>query len=176
MTAPSYKIRNAEPHEYGEIGKLLVDVYAQLDGFPKPSELPGYYKMLAQVGELANKPQTEILVATTHDNKIMGAVVYFNDMIHYGSGGTATQEQNAAGFRLLAVNPSARGHGIGKQLTMVCIQKAQGGGKHQLIIHTTKAMQTAWAMYESVGFKRAEDLDFIQGQLPVYGFKMIFTN
>jgi hypothetical protein len=72
MTAPSYKIRNAEPHEYGEIGNLLVEVYSQLEGFPKPSELPGYYKMLAHVGELTQKPQTEILVATSHDNKIMG--------------------------------------------------------------------------------------------------------
>ncbi len=175
MTASPYKIRNAEPHEFSGIGNLLVEVYSQLDGFPKQSELPGYYKMLAHVGELTHKPQTEVLVATSHDNEIMGAVVYFNDIIYYGSGGTATQEQNSAGFRLLAVNTSARGHGIGKMLTMECIRKAKEGGKHQLIIHTTKAMQTAWTMYESLGFKRSEDLDFKQGELHVYGFKIIFN-
>ena len=31
-----------------------------------------------------------------------------------------------------------------------------------MIIHTTMAMQTAWKMYEQIGFKRSEDLDFMQ--------------
>jgi len=176
MTSSSYKIRNAEPHEFGEIGELLVEVYSNLDGFPNQSEMPGYYKLLANVGELTSKPQTEILVATSHDNAIMGAVVYFNDISHYGSGGMAIHAQNAAGFRLLAVGKSARGLGIGKQLTIACIDKAKQQGKHQLIIHTTKAMQMAWNMYESLGFKRSEDLDFKQGELNVYGFKIVFTS
>ena len=29
------------------------------------------------------------------------------------------------------------------------------------------AMQTAWKMYEKVGFRRSEDLDFMQGHIPV---------
>jgi sugar lactone lactonase YvrE len=45
------------------------------------------------------------LVAVSSDNKIAGGVVYFSDMQYYGSGGTATKEHNAAGFRLLAVDP-----------------------------------------------------------------------
>jgi hypothetical protein len=35
-----------------------------------------------------------------------------------------------------------------------------------------KAMQTAWNMYENLGFKRSEDLDFMQGELPVFGFRL----
>jgi N-acetylglutamate synthase-like GNAT family acetyltransferase len=93
-------------------------------------------------------------------------------MQYYGSGGTATQEKNAAGFRLLAVDPKARGLGIGKLLTIACINKAKESGISQLIIHSTKAMQTAWKMYESIGFKRSEDLDFMQGELPVFGFRL----
>jgi hypothetical protein len=27
-------------------------------------------------------------------------------------------------------------------------------------------------MYEKIGFKRAEDLDFMQGELPVFGFRL----
>jgi hypothetical protein len=41
-----------------------------------------------------------------------------------------------------------------------------------MIIHTTKAMQTAWKMYEDIGFKRSIDLDFMQGELPVFGFRL----
>lgn len=41
-----------------------------------------------------------------------------------------------------------------------------------MVIHTTKSMQLAWGMYERLGFKRALDLDFIQGELPVFGFRL----
>ena len=45
-----------------------------------------------------------------------------------------------------------------------------------MIIHSTMAMQTAWKMYEKLGFKRSGDLDFIQGELPVYGFRLVLYN
>ncbi|HET6768301.1 MAG TPA: GNAT family N-acetyltransferase [Chitinophagaceae bacterium] len=172
MTKQEFAIRNAKPAEFAEIGKLMVRVYSQLEGFPKQDEQPAYYKMLANIGELTKKPETELLVAVSNDNKIKGAVVYFSDMQYYGSGGTATKEKNAAGFRLLAVDPSIRGKGIGKLLTKECIRKAKEKSLSQVIIHSTKAMQTAWKMYEGMGFKRSEDLDFLQGELPVFGFRL----
>lgn len=167
-----YTVRNAHPNEFAQIGKLMVQVYSQLDGFPKPAEQPNYYKMLANIGNLTQKPATELLVAVSPDNKIAGGVVYFSDMQYYGSGGTATQEKNAAGFRLLAVDPTIRGQGIGKLLTNACIQKTKQNNLPKMVIHTTMAMQTAWAMYEGLGFKRAPDLDFMQEQLPVFGFRL----
>jgi ribosomal protein S18 acetylase RimI-like enzyme len=169
-----YIVRNARPDEFDEVGKLLVQVYANLEGFPKPGEQPNYYKMLADVGTLTVKPETELLVAVSQENKIAGAVVYFGNIQYYGSGGIATKEQNSSGFRLLGVDPSTRGHGVGKLLTNECIQKAKSKKSAQLIIHTTKAMQTAWRMYEGLGFKRSEDLDFLQGELPVFGFRLLF--
>ena len=172
METAEFIVRNAKPDEFAELGKLMVGVYSQLEGFPKESEQPDYYKMLANIGELTKKPATELLVAVSPDGKIAGGVVYFSDMQYYGSGGTATQEKNAAGFRLLAVDPIFRGKGIGKLLTLECIRKAKYAKLGQVVIHTTKAMQVAWKMYESMGFKRSEDLDFMQGALPVYGFRL----
>jgi GNAT superfamily N-acetyltransferase len=173
VSPTAYPIRNAQPEEFAAIGELMVRAYSQLDGFPNESEQPAYYKMLRNVGDLTQKPDVEILVALSSQNKVVGAVVYFGDIKYYGSGGTATQEQNCAGFRLLAVDPATRGLGIGKLLTYACIEKAkQNSSVRQLIIHTTKAMQTAWTMYETIGFKRSEDLDFMQGELAVYGFRL----
>lgn len=166
-------VRNALPSEFADIGKLMVGVYSQLAGFPKETEQPNYYRMLAHVGELTAKPETELLVAVSVEGDIAGAVVYFGDMQYYGSGGSATKEKDAAGFRLLAVKPEARGRGIGKLLTMECIRKTKEKGLSQLIINTTMAMQTAWKMYESIGFARSEDLDFIQGDLQVFGFRLM---
>ena len=165
-------IKNADKKDFSEIGKLLVSVYSQLDGFPKESEQPEYYKMLENVGDLTYKPETEIIVAENENGQIIGAVVNFSDMQYYGSGGTATGQKDSGGFRLLAVHNEARGKGIGKQLTIECIKRAKSRKLKQVIIHTTKAMQTAWKMYEQIGFQRSEDLDFMQGQLPVFGFKL----
>ena len=161
------------PVEYTSIGTLMVEVYSQLEGFPKESEQPAYYKMLRNVGELTTKPETELLVAISSDDKVVGAVVFFGDMKHYGSGGAATLEQNACGFRLLAVDPIARGQGVGKLLTRECIRRGKQKSRRQLIIHTTMAMRTAWQMYEHIGFKRSEDLDFMQSELPVCGFRLV---
>ena len=172
MEARIIQVRNAKPSEFAEIGQLMVKVYSGLEGFPKEDEQPKYYNMLRNIGELTSLPGTELLVAVTPDGTIKGAVVYFSDMQYYGSGGSATREKNAGGFRLLAVGTDARGLGIGKLLTTACIEKAKSQNRKQVIIHTTKAMHTAWRMYEKIGFKRSEDLDFKQGDLPVYGFRL----
>jgi len=150
----------------------MVQVYSQLEGFPKESEQPEYYKHLHNIGEFTNRPNVELIVAVSTEQTIGGAVVFFGDMQYYGSGGTATQEKNAAGFRLLAVDSSARGQGLGKMLTNECIRRAKERKLSQVIIHTTKAMQQAWKMYESIGFKRSEDLDFLQQGFPVFGFRL----
>ncbi|WP_298505134.1 GNAT family N-acetyltransferase [uncultured Maribacter sp.] len=169
-----YIVRKAKPEEYKEIGRLMITVYSTLKGFPNENEQPDYYKMLANIVDFAKKEDTDLLVAVTVDKTIAGAVVYFGDMQHYGSGGTATKEKNASGFRLLAVDVSKRGEGVGSLLVKECITKAKDKKALQLIIHTTDAMKIAWKMYENMGFKRAFNLDFMQGALKVYGFKLRF--
>lgn len=172
MSRPEFTIRHANFSEFQEIGQLMVQVYSQLEGFPTEIEQPNYYKMLENIGDLATKPETELLVAVSSAEKIVGAVVYFSAMQQYGSGGTATKEQNASGFRLLAVDSLTRGKGIGKLLIQECIRKAKDKKHNQVIIHSTMAMQIAWKMYENMGFKRSEDLDFMQGELAVFGFRL----
>ena len=171
--AVTYTIRNAHPEEFKAIGQLMVQVYSALEGFPSPEEQPDYYTLLANIGDITRQPATELFVAVSSEGHVAGAVVYFSDMKYYGSGGTATQETNASGFRLLAVDPNVRGQGIGKRLSLFCIDKTKEDGNPQLIIHSTKAMQIAWAMYEKLGFERSEDLDFLQDKLPVFGFRLM---
>lgn len=143
-----------------------------MKGFPSPKQQPSYYNKLANIGKLTKHPKVKLLVAVSPNETIGGGVVYFGNMAYYGSGGSATKEKNAAGFRLLAVNPNTRGKGLGKLLTNACITLAKEEKHKQIIIHSTKAMQIAWSMYENLGFKRSKDLDFTQGKLPVYGFRL----
>ncbi len=167
-----FTVRNAKPSEYEHIGQLMVQVYSGLDGFPKQAEQPSYYETLAKIGEFTKKPGVELLVAVTPKNKIIGGVVYFGNMKYYGSGGAAPLERNASGFRLLAVHPDGRGLGVGKALSLSCIQKAKKKKHKNVVIHTTEFMKVAWKMYEKLGFKRATDLDFLQVKLKVYGFRL----
>ncbi len=172
MNIPEYIIRDATPDEYPQIGRLMTQVYSQLEGFPNQDEQPEYYKLLANIGSLPQKPKARLFIAISKNKHIAGAVVYFGNMAYYGSGGAATTEKNAAGFRLLAVDPTTRGKGIGKLLTNHCILMATKEKQDQIIIHSTKAMEIAWKMYEKIGFKRSADLDFTQNDLQVYGFRL----
>ena len=167
-------IREAWPAAFDDLGRLMVKVYSSLEGFPGPEVQPAYYDLLAHIGQMAGKPGAKLLVATEGED-LLGGLVYFSDMAQYGSGGTATRERNASGFRLLAVAPAARGRGVGAALVRHCIELAKDAGHEQVIIHTTAAMTVAWALYEKLGFERSPDLDFEQGTLPVFGFRLKFV-
>lgn len=172
MDIEEYTIRNAEPSEFTTIGKLMSEVYSSLEGFPKENEQPDYYKMLTNVGKFVDAPETEIIIATDIQNKIVGAVIYFGDIQYYDTGVINISEKRTSGFRLLAVSNDVRSIGIGKLLINECIRKADDKKQYQMIIHTTLAMQTAWKMYENIGFKRSEELDFNLGKTKVYGFRL----
>ena len=171
MTAP-FTLRDLRPDEGPALGRILVEVYSGLEGFPTPAEQPGYYQMLADIGRFAERRETRVLVAVTPEGEVAGGVVCFGDMAEYGSGGTATAERDATGIRLLGVHPRFRSLGVGRALTQACIDLARTRGHHQVILHTTEAMRVAWGLYERLGFRRSEDLDFLQQGLPVFGFRL----
>ena len=167
-----FTVREAKTEELKSIGSLMVRVYEALEGFPDQKEQPSYYELLRNVGKLTDNHDIRLFVAVDNTEQISGAVVYVTDMRSYGSGGSAPQEKNACGFRLLAVAPEMRGKGVGKLLTQHCIDTGRTSKAQIMVIHTTASMKLAWGMYERMGFVRAEDLDFDQGGLPVYGFRL----
>ena len=62
MSNTVYEIRNARPEEFKIIGQLMVQVYSDLEGFPKESEQPMYYKMLENVGDFTNNPKAPYII------------------------------------------------------------------------------------------------------------------
>lgn len=171
MTAP-FAIRDLRPEESEALGRLMVEVYSKLEGFPTPEDQPKYYDLLAHIGRFAERRETRVLVAVMPDGELAGGVVCFGDMAEYGSGGTATGVRNATGIRLLGVHPRFRALGVGRALTQACVDLARERGHDQVILHTTQAMRIAWGLYERMGFARSEDLDFLQQELPVFGFRL----
>ena len=164
----SLTIPPARADEYERLGKLLVKAYAALPGMPQPD----YYAMLADVAGRAARPSLTVFVATGEQGDLLGGIDFIADMRHYGSGGTASTVTDAVGIRLLAVDNAFRGKGTGSALTQFCIKRARALGKAGVVLHTTKAMQAAWAMYEGLGFVRFPEIDFRQGSLEVFGFRL----
>ena len=169
--AARLEIRDARADEFEAVGRMMVAVYSGLEGFPKPESQPDYYRLLAHIGDQTAKPGARLLVALERA-RIVGAVVFFADMAGYGSGGTATAETDACGFRFLAADPAARGRGVATALVETCIETARAAGRRRLVIHSTDAMKAARAIYAARGFERAPELDFVQGSLPVHGFRL----
>lgn len=174
MHSNEFALAIARPQEYVEAGKLMAQVYAQLDGFPSPQEQPAYYQQFENLGDVTNAPGTELVVAKLNDGAIVGTVIYIADMSYYGAGGPAVKSiQNAASFRLLAVSPAVRGMHIGRALTDFCIDRARSAGNAAVVIHSTRFMPAARTMYERIGFVRRTDIDFKQGDLDVLGFQYV---
>lgn len=167
-----FTVRRADPSEFQSIGQMMVEVYTELEGFPNADEQPKYYHLLANIGDFTLQPHTELLVAVNEQGDIGGAVVFLSDLANYGASGLTIRDQQTSAFRLLTVGLQSRGMGIGRLLTEACIDKAKKLGHEQMIIHTTDVMQVAWKMYEKYGFRRSEDLDFLQESLPILGFRL----
>ncbi len=63
--------------------------------------------------------------------------------------------------RLLAVDPGARGEGIGLALMEECMRRARAAGAAKLGLHTNEMMEAAVRMYRRMGFVRSPEFDFV---------------
>jgi GNAT superfamily N-acetyltransferase len=167
-----YHIRKAYPTEFSLLGELTADVYASLPGMPSAVEQPDYYGVLRGIAKRAEDPAISVFTAVSNSGELLGVVNFFADMNSYGAAGAASSISNAAGIRYLAVKPGCRGSGIGRSLTAYCIGRARELSKSVVVLHTTRAMPMAWAMYERMGFQRCAEIDFQQGTLEVFGFTL----
>ena len=111
------------------------------------------------VESLDEKGPAQHIVAE-YAGKIAGSVLLYPPAASAYGGAAAGESTAIPEMRLLAVNPSMRGQGIGTALTRECVQRAQRAGAPALGLHTADIMQTAMRMYERMGFVRAPEFDF----------------
>ncbi len=148
------KVRIAEPAEYDVLGELTVAAYRAVPGYAGE---PDYESELRDVGARAGAVDTDVLVAVDDDGRVLGGVTY---VASTASPQAEFDDPDGAGFRMLAVDPSAQGTGAGAALVTAVIERARADGRRRIIIHSTPWMTTAHGLYRRRGFTRRPELDW----------------
>jgi ribosomal protein S18 acetylase RimI-like enzyme len=142
-------VEPARPEDFARIAELTVRVY--VDGTLASA---GYTTELADVAGRAGR--SELLVVRDLDGRVVGSVA----MVLDGDFAEVTESDDEAGFRMLVVDPAARGRGIGQLLVTTCLDRARAAGKRRVVISTGSRMSAAQRLYERLGFTRLPDRDW----------------
>jgi GNAT superfamily N-acetyltransferase len=142
-------VRAARPDEYAHVGALTIGAYRSLAA----DHLWGGYEN--GIMDTATRAKGADILVADIDGRVIGSVTFVSEHSSSWSEWTLPGE---AQFRLLAVDPEARGRGVGEVLVRACLDRARTAGQ-PVIIHTTPWMETARRMYERLGLMRRPDRD-----------------
>ncbi|WP_029432731.1 GNAT family N-acetyltransferase [Blastococcus sp. URHD0036] len=141
-------VEAATPADFERIRELTVGVY-------RDEELSSaeYLTQLADVEGRAGRSQ--LLVARL-GGRVVGSVALVLD----GDFGEITAGPAEAAFRMLVVDPAARGAGVGEALVRTCLDRARAAGKATMVLSTDPRMTAAHRLYERLGFRRLPERDW----------------
>ncbi|HJR46066.1 MAG TPA: GNAT family N-acetyltransferase [Actinomycetota bacterium] len=157
------EIRVATQTDFDEARAVLRAAYAEYETwFPAANWVP----YLKDILDLEGRSEASELLIAEVDGRLVGCVSYFPPGSKASYPSDAFSERwpdDWSAVRLLAVDPDVRGRGVGRLLTVACIERARAHGAPALGLHTTVPMAVARAMYERMGFERVPRYDFRPG-------------
>jgi ribosomal protein S18 acetylase RimI-like enzyme len=143
------RVRVATELDYPVAGEVCVSAYRE-DG-----QLAGDYEMTLR--DVASRAEHgRILVAVDESDEVLGCVTF----VLAGQRYAELSSPGEAEFRMLAVDPSAQGQGVGGALVQACIDTAEQQELDGLVICVRDFNVNAQRLYARYGFRRVPEKDW----------------
>ncbi|MFI6762966.1 GNAT family N-acetyltransferase [Micromonospora sp. NPDC050417] len=148
-------VRPAAPADFPAIARLTVSAY-QANG--QLHSAGGYADTLKDVAGRASAG--ELLVAVDPvTGEVLGSVVF----LLAGTRLAEVSRDGEAEFRMLAVDPTAQGRGVGEALARACVDRAVELGLGAVAICVRDFVENAQRLYARLGFARVPERDWSAG-------------
>ncbi len=142
-TAPSYLLRDPQPGDMGLVVQQQTAIYAREYGWN--------WEFEALVAEIVAKylrefdPTSERCWIAEKDGEVVGSVFVIR------------HDDTTAKLRMLYVDASARGMGIGQRLVDECVRFARQVGYTRMLLWTVDILTDARKLYQKAGFELVEE-------------------
>jgi ribosomal protein S18 acetylase RimI-like enzyme len=159
MTRLEIIVREAEEDDLDRVIGVLRAANVEFETVLSPAFYRAY---LANVLDVRSRlDESQLFVAQQSEgDRLVGAITLYPDASKEGWG----LPSDWTGIRTVAVEPSARGLGIGRRLVQHCIERSRALGASAVCLHTAPFQAAAIVMYERVGFRRAREFDRDAGE------------
>lgn len=142
-TAPSYLLRDPQAGDMGHVVQAQSALYAR--------EYQWNWEFEALVAEIVAKylrefdPTRERCWIAEKDGEVVGSVF------------VVRHDDSTAQLRMLYVDASARGLGIGQRLVDECLRFARNAGYQRMMLWTVDILTDARKLYQKAGFELVEE-------------------
>jgi GNAT superfamily N-acetyltransferase len=147
----SVTLRRAAPSDFPDVRRITRDAYLKAGHFA--ADHP-YMGVLEDVEHRAQHAQVWLAEAG-------GRAVAAVTLTFAGQPYTEIAREGELEFRMLAVDPSVQGSGVGRTVVRAIVEHArQLPGIGGISITSATFMERAHALYQSLGFRRAPERDW----------------
>ncbi|MEY9092617.1 GNAT family N-acetyltransferase [Paenibacillus sp. RC84] len=166
-SSPSIVIREAAEADREAVRAVMLEAYLQYADVMSAQRWQQYRE---DIGGAADKGNPVARLVAEAEGKIVGTVQLF--VSSEAAYGRPELEIYTPIIRYLSVSPEARGRGVATELIKESAKRSLELGASTLHLHTSDMMASAVSLYERLGFQRAFDKEFHNGEVLVKSYRL----